>query len=80
MSPDIQQMTWRQFILVHADWGIDPKYVYSAHSVAKVTLGPVWFIWLLNFRDRATQSWGQHCLDLGLIRNGGFIPLLPRWL
>lgn len=79
-APAIQTLSRRQFLQVHAEWGIDPKYVYYAPSVAKVTLGPVWFIWLLSFRDKATRSWGRHCLDLGLIRDGGLIPLLSRRL
>jgi hypothetical protein len=54
--------------------------VYTCRASAKYIIGPAWFIALLRFRDAATQSWGHHCLDLGLIRDGGLIPLIPRWM
>lgn len=38
-----------------------------------------WLGVVLRWRDATVRSWGRHCFDLGLLREGNIIPLLPKW-
>lgn len=58
---------------------IPQNQIYCARHTMLRTVGPVWFIRLLEFRDLACRSWAQHCFDLQLVREGERAPW-PTWL
>lgn len=62
-----------------AGWCVIAQRWESARDI----VGPCWLArplrWLTRARDRVARAWGLHCYDMGLIREGDYIPW-PRFL